>query len=154
MGALEYVSRAFSYSRNSKKLEKYTQLQTVEIKVKIDCEGCARKVKKSMEGMKGVTTAVVDAKLSKLTVVGYVDPDKVLERVQKRTGKAAELWPYVPYDVAYHPYAAGTYDKKAPPGYVRKAVGPEAASLVRASSTEAQYTSMFSEDNANSCTVM
>eukprot|EP00262_Sarcandra_glabra_P003468 TRINITY_DN1419_c0_g2_i1.p1 TRINITY_DN1419_c0_g2~~TRINITY_DN1419_c0_g2_i1.p1 ORF type:complete len:169 (+),score=12.73 TRINITY_DN1419_c0_g2_i1:45-509(+) len=154
MGALDYFSHVFSYSRNNRRLKKHKQLQTVEIKVKIDCEGCARKVKKAVAGMKGVTTADVDAKLHKLTVVGYVDPNKVLERVKWRTGKAAEFWPYVPYDVAYHPYAAGTYDKKAPPGYVRKAEGPVASSLVRASSTEAQYTSMFSEDNANSCTVM
>jgi hypothetical protein len=28
-------------------------IQTVEMKVKIDCEGCERKIKKALDGMKG-----------------------------------------------------------------------------------------------------
>ncbi|KAF4377620.1 hypothetical protein G4B88_006900 [Cannabis sativa] len=103
----------------------------------MDCEGCERRVKKSVQGMKGVTEVEVDPKQSKLTVIGYVDPDKVLTRVRHRTGKKAELWPYVPYDVVPHPYAPGAYDKKAPPGYVRNVlVEPEMAPLARANSFE------------------
>ncbi|KAF8377801.1 hypothetical protein HHK36_031186 [Tetracentron sinense] len=52
-----------------------------------------------------VTQVEVDAKQNKLTVIGYVDPNKVLKRVRHRTGKKAELWPYVPYDVVPHIYA-------------------------------------------------
>ena len=68
-------------------------VQTVEIKVKMDCEGCERRVKKSVEGMKGVTQVEVNPKQSKLTMIGYVDPHKVLERVRHRTGKRVEFWP-------------------------------------------------------------
>ncbi|KAM0033886.1 putative heavy metal-associated domain, HMA, heavy metal-associated domain superfamily [Helianthus debilis subsp. tardiflorus] len=141
-------------SRN--KLKKRNQLQTVEIKVKMDCEGCERRVRKSVEGMKGVTSIEVDPKKSKLTVVGYVDPDKVLHRVRHRTGKKAEMWPYVPYDVVDHPYVPGVYDKKAPPGFVRNTadVDPQAGSLARASSTEIRYTTAFSDENPTACTVM
>ncbi|XP_057759980.1 heavy metal-associated isoprenylated plant protein 27-like [Arachis stenosperma] len=117
------------------KSRKLKQIQGVEIKVKMDCEGCERRVKKSVEGMKGVTEVEVEPKQSKLTVKGYVDPEKVLERVRQRTGKKAEFWPYVPYDVVPHPYAPEAYDKKAPPGYVR-------------------YTTAFSDENPNACTVM
>ncbi|KAF3789686.1 Heavy metal-associated isoprenylated plant protein 26 [Nymphaea thermarum] len=88
--------------------------QKVEIKVRMDCDGCERKVKKSIEGMKGVTSIEVNRKHHKLTVEGYVEPNKVVERVRKKTGKRAELWPYVPYKLVTQPYAAGTYDKKAP----------------------------------------
>ncbi|XP_022133091.1 heavy metal-associated isoprenylated plant protein 27 [Momordica charantia] len=148
-------SHSHSHSGHSKKLKKNNQLQRVEIKVKMDCEGCERKVKKSVEGMKGVTEVEVEPKRSKLTVVGYVDPDKVLRRVRHRTGKTADLWPYVPYDVVQHPYAPGTYDKKAPPGYVRNAAAnPDAAPLARASSVEVQYTTAFSDDNPNACALM
>ncbi|XLT07289.1 hypothetical protein HN51_046038 [Arachis hypogaea] len=63
------------------KIRKLKQIQGVEIKVKMDCEGCERRVKKSVEGMKGVTEVEVEPKQSKLTVKGYVDPEKVLERV-------------------------------------------------------------------------
>ncbi|WJX55787.1 Heavy metal-associated isoprenylated plant protein 27 [Trifolium repens] len=121
----------------------------------MDCEGCERKVKKLVEGMKGVTQVEVEPKQSKLTVTGYVDPNKVLERVRHRTGKKAEFWPYIPYDVVMHPYAPEAYDKKAPPGYVRNVLqDPEASTLARASSYEVKYTTAFSDDNPNACTIM
>ena len=111
----------------------------------MDCEGCVRRVKKSVEGMKGVTQVEVDPKQSKLTVIGYVDRNKVLERVRHRTGKKTD------------PYAPGAYDKKAPPGYVRNVLDdpdPEASSLALASSFEVNYTTAFSDDNPNSCVIM
>lgn len=127
----------------------------MEIKIKMDCEGCVRRVRKSVEGMKGATQVEVEPKQSKLTVVGYVDPGKVLRRVRHRTGKVCNFWPYVPYDVVDHPYAPGAYDKKAPPGYVRNVLqDPQASALARASSTEVQYTTAFSDDNPNACVVM
>ncbi|KAJ9172641.1 hypothetical protein P3X46_015855 [Hevea brasiliensis] len=65
----------------------------------MDCEGCERKVKKAVEGMKGVAKVEVEPKQHKLTVTGYVDPNKVLQRVRHRTGKKADFWPYVQYDL-------------------------------------------------------
>lgn len=126
----------------------------MEIKIKIDCEGCERKVRRSVEGMKGVTSVEVNPKQNKLTVIGYVDPEKVVSRVAYRTGKKAELWPYVPYDVVEHPYAPGVYDKKAPAGYVRNAEDPHVSQLARASSTEVRYTTAFSDENPSACVVM
>ena len=123
--------------------------------MKIDCEGCERRVKKLVERMRGVTKVEVERKLNKLTVIGYVDPNKVLERVRHRTGKKAELWPYVPYDVVPHPYAPGAYDRKAPPGYVRNVLDdPVYSSLARASSLEVKYTTAFSDENPDACVVM
>ncbi|XP_010550480.1 PREDICTED: heavy metal-associated isoprenylated plant protein 27 isoform X2 [Tarenaya hassleriana] len=127
----------------------------MEIKVKMDCEGCERRVRKSVEAMKGVRNVTVDPKQSKLTMEGFVQPGKVLNRVIQRTGKKAELWPYVAYDVEPHPYAPGAYDKKAPPGYVRNPFSdPEAAPLARAGSFEVKYTTAFSDENPNACTII
>ncbi|KAI3784568.1 hypothetical protein L1987_43669 [Smallanthus sonchifolius] len=159
MGIAACISDIYDSCHDShasrKKLKKRNQLQTVEIKVKMDCEGCERRVRKSVEGMKGVSSVEVDPKKSLLKVVGYVDPDKVLHRVRHRTGKKAEMWPYMPYDVVDHPYVPGVYDRKAPPGYVRKAdADPQTVSLARASSTEIRYTTAFSDENPTACTVM
>ncbi|KAL6346631.1 hypothetical protein AAG906_000249 [Vitis piasezkii] len=143
MGALDHVSHLFDCSHGRSKLKRRKQLQTVEIKVKMDCEGCERKVRRAVEGMKGVTQVDVVPKHHKLTVVGYVDPAKVVARVAHRTGKKAELWPYVPYDV------------KAPPGYVRNAYeDPQYSHLARASSTEVRYTTAFSDENPAACAIM
>ncbi|KAL2254888.1 UNVERIFIED_CONTAM: Heavy metal-associated isoprenylated plant protein 26 [Sesamum indicum] len=176
MGALDHLSHIFDCSSGHSKLKKRKQLQTsqvymqlrylgfffplvflnqtVEIKIKIDCEGCERKVRRSVEGMKGVTSVEVSPKQNKLTVIGYVEPEKVVARVAHRTGKKAELWPYVPYDVVAHPYAPGVYDKKAPAGYVRNSEDPQVSQLARASSTEVRYTTAFSDENPAACVVM
>ncbi|XP_028805894.1 heavy metal-associated isoprenylated plant protein 27-like [Neltuma alba] len=157
MGALDAISDfcAACHRHHKNKFKKRKQLQAVEIKVKMDCEGCERRVKKSVEGMKGVTEVEVDPKQSKLTVTGYVDPNKVLERVRHRTGKKAEFWPYVAYDVVPRPYAPEAYDKKAPPGYVRNVFqDPEASALARASSFDVKYTTALSDENPNSCSIM
>ncbi|KAL4616209.1 hypothetical protein ACB092_07G181900 [Castanea dentata] len=153
MGALDHFSHLFDCSTGHSKLHKRRQLQTVEIKVKIDCEGCERRVKKAVEGMKGVKQVDVERKANKLTVVGYVEPAKVVSRVQHRTGKKAELWPYVPYDEVAHPYAAGIYDRKAPAGYVRNP-DPQVSQLARASSLEVRYTTAFSDENPTACSIM
>ncbi|XP_057545084.1 heavy metal-associated isoprenylated plant protein 27-like isoform X1 [Amaranthus tricolor] len=134
--------------------------KTVEIKVRMDCEGCERKVKKSVKGMKGVTRVETDPKFHKLTVMGYVDPKKVLKRVRHHTGKKAELWPYVPYDAVEHlvrPYAPGVYDKKAPPGYVRNPHLSDPNNFAESalqSSTELKYSTAFSDENPNACVIM
>lgn len=104
--------------------------------------------------MKGVKTVDIDPKASKVTVVGYVHPSKVVSHISHRTGKKAELWPYVPYDMVDHPYAQGVYDKKAPSGYVRYSNDPNMNQLARASSTEVRYTTAFSDENTAACSVM
>ena len=104
--------------------------------------------------MKGVKEVNVERKANKVTVIGYVEPEKVVSRVAHRTGKKAELWPYVPYDVVAHPYAPGVYDRKAPAGYVRSIDNSQQSQLARASSTEVRYTTAFSDENPAACAIM
>lgn len=147
-GTIEYFSDLF---RRSSRHKKQKTLQTVELKVRMDCEGCELKVKKALERMSGVQSVDIDRKMQKVTVYGYIEPNKVLKKV-KATGKKAEIWPYVPYNSVTQPVVNGqTYDKKAPPGYVRKEsfnTGPNP------NRPDEQYASMFSEENPNACSVM
>lgn len=92
----------------------------------------------------------VDWKQQKATVTGYVDAKKVLKKAES-TGKKVEAWPYVPYTQVAHPYVAGVYDKKAPPGFVRKTNDPTVVDL---NPTEEHYALMFSDENPNACSVM
>ncbi|KAF8399025.1 hypothetical protein HHK36_014891 [Tetracentron sinense] len=146
MGALDYLSNFCTVTSTRSKRK---PMQTVEIKVKMDCEGCERRVKHSVSSMKGVRSVEVSRKQSRVTVTGYVDPNKVLKRVNG-TGKKAEFWPYVPYNLVYYPYAPQAYDKKAPAGFVRNVAqalpGPYAA--------DERFTSLFSDDNPNACSIM
>lgn len=117
---MEYLSELLSSSKKKKK----KQLNTVAVKIRMDCEGCALKVKKALSGVKGARSVDVDMKQQKATVYGFVDAKKVLEAA-KSTGKKVEPWPYVPYTMVAHPYVAGVYDKKAPPNFVRATNDPE-----------------------------
>lgn len=96
----------------------------------------------------------MNRKQQRVTVIGIVDPHKVLRRAQS-TGKKAELWPrnHRPsYDdnsaaVTAHYGAVGAaqaHDRWAPSPYRRNAdaIGAE------------QITSLFSDENPNACSVM
>ncbi|CAA6673562.1 unnamed protein product [Spirodela intermedia] len=78
--------------------------QTVELGVHMDCEGCEKRIRKAISKLEGVDSVEIDRDQQKVTVTGYVAPDKVLKLV-RRTGRKAEFWPN-PYDEEFHPYAA------------------------------------------------
>ena len=54
-GPLEYLSDLLSSAKKGKKKK---QMQTVALKIRMDCEGCARKVKSVLSGVKGTTTCM------------------------------------------------------------------------------------------------
>ncbi|KAL3721658.1 hypothetical protein ACJRO7_034058 [Eucalyptus globulus] len=148
-GTLEYLSDLMSSGHKHKRRK---QLQTVELKVRMDCDGCELKVRKALSSLDGVKTVEINRKQQKVTVNGYVDQNKVLKRA-KSTGKKAEIWPYIPYSVVAHqPYIAQSYDKKAPPGHVRR-VEPTATSAI-VTRHEDPYMTLFSDDNPNACSIM
>ncbi|KAE9605338.1 hypothetical protein Lal_00024862 [Lupinus albus] len=147
MGVIDYLSHYFSVSPSHGKTRK--PMQTVEIKVKMDCDGCERRVRNSVTYMKGVKQVEVNRKQSKVTVTGYVDRNRVLKKVQN-TGKRAEFWPYIPYNLVAYPYIAQAYDKKAPSGYVKNAT----QALRSPNALDEKLTSLFSDENPNGCSIM
>ncbi|KAF4394284.1 hypothetical protein CsatB_022976 [Cannabis sativa] len=146
MGVLDHLSDYFTIDRPRKKRK---AMQTVEIKVKMDCDGCERRVKNAVTSMKGAKQVEVNRKQSKVTVTGYVEANKVLKKV-KSTGKKAELWPYVPYNLVAYPYVAQAYDKKAPSGYVKNVV----QALPSPNASDEKLVTMFSDENPNACSIM
>ncbi|XP_059624606.1 uncharacterized protein LOC132267463 [Cornus florida] len=84
----------------------HLQFDTVEIKVKMDSDGCEREVKNSGKSMKGVKSVEVNQKQSWVTVSGYVDPNKVLKKVE-RTGKRSKKVPHNARSVSPDPYVHG-----------------------------------------------
>lgn len=92
----------------------------------------------------------IDRKQQKVTVTGYVEQNKVLKKA-KSTGKKAEVWPYVPYNLVTQPYSLQAYDKKAPPGFVRK---QDTTTSTATAALEDPYIAIFSDDNPNACSIM
>ncbi|KAL2546217.1 Heavy metal transport/detoxification superfamily protein [Forsythia ovata] len=147
MGFIDHISDVCSVTSTRKSKRK--PMQTVEIKVKMDCDGCERRVRNSVSSIKGVKSVNVNRKQSRVTVSGYVEPNKVLNKVMS-TGKKAEFWPYVQYNLTYYPYAPGAYDKKAPSGYVRNV----AQAYPSPNAPIDKYTTLFSDENVNACSIM
>ena len=100
--------------------------------------------------MAGVKSVDVDLKQQKATVTGYVEAKKVLKAAQS-TKKKVEIWPYVPYTLVAHPYVSQAYDKKAPPNMVRRI--PNTVTI-HETTVDDQYTTMFSDENPNACSIM
>ncbi|KAM7529822.1 hypothetical protein LguiB_033232 [Lonicera macranthoides] len=144
MGALDHLLNfcVITTTRSKRK-----PMQTVEIKVKMDCDGCERRVKNAVKSIKGVKSLEVNRKESRVTVSGNVDPNMVLNRV-KRTGKRAEFWPYIPHNLVHYPQSSQAYDKRAPSGYVKNVI--QQGSNV----AEERLTYIFSDDNPNACSIM
>ncbi|CAO2828545.1 unnamed protein product [Amaranthus hypochondriacus] len=148
MGILDHVLDFWDVTLPNHKKRK--PFQTIEIKVKMDCDGCERRVRNSVAHMKGVKSVEVNRKQSKVTVTGHVEPKKVLNKIKSR-GKRAEFWAYTPYNLVTYPYAPQAYDKKAPSGYVRNV--PQAFGTLDA--PDQIYTSIFSDENPNApCSIM
>ncbi|KAL3731376.1 heavy metal-associated isoprenylated plant protein 20-like [Eucalyptus grandis] len=148
MGVLDRFSDMFDFEL-SKPRKKRKPMQTVDIKVKMDCDGCERRVRNAVSSMKGAKSVEVNRKQSKVSVTGYVESGKVLNKVRS-TGKKAELWPYVPYNLVAYPYAPQAYDKKAPSGYVKNV--PQA--LPSPNAPGEHFTTLFSDENPNACSIM
>ncbi|XP_061337406.1 heavy metal-associated isoprenylated plant protein 21 [Gastrolobium bilobum] len=148
MGALDYLS---NFCTVTSIRTKHKPMQTVEIKVRMDCDGCERRVKNAVTSLKGVKSVEVNRKQSRVIVSGYVDANKVLKRVRS-TGKVrAKFWPYVEQHLVYYPYASGAYDIRAPTGFVRNVVQ---AFPVSSNAPEENFVSLFSDDNVNACSIM
>ncbi|KAF7135333.1 hypothetical protein RHSIM_Rhsim08G0191800 [Rhododendron simsii] len=71
----------------SKSEEKKEEGITVVLKVHMHCEACAQEIKRRILRMNGVENVEPDLKSSQVTVKGAFDPSKLVEYVNKRTGK-------------------------------------------------------------------
>ncbi|KAK4779858.1 hypothetical protein SAY87_015964 [Trapa incisa] len=130
--------------------KKYRAMQTVRVKVKMDCAGCEKRVRDAVSSMKGARKVEVDRKKSLVIVSGYVESEDVLNEV-KGTGKTtAVLWPYVEHNLVEYPYIAGAYDKKAPSGFVRDV--PQAHA--NPNSPQHVLANFFNEEDPNACSIM
>ncbi|XP_066347415.1 heavy metal-associated isoprenylated plant protein 19-like isoform X1 [Miscanthus floridulus] len=68
-----------------------TKSITMEMKVYMHCDACEKKVRRTISKVKGVETIEVDREENKVTVTGDFEPEKVVKKIKKKTGKKAEI---------------------------------------------------------------
>ncbi|KAK6126217.1 hypothetical protein DH2020_040038 [Rehmannia glutinosa] len=64
---------------------------TVVLKLDLHCEGCAKKVRRSISNLEGVEKVKADCDAKKLTVTGKVSPVVLREIIENKTKKKVEL---------------------------------------------------------------
>ncbi|KAL0344658.1 UNVERIFIED_CONTAM: Heavy metal-associated isoprenylated plant protein 3 [Sesamum radiatum] len=64
---------------------------TVVLKLDLHCEGCAKKVRRSVSHLEGVEKVKAECEAKKLTVTGNVDPAWLRDKVETKTKKKVEL---------------------------------------------------------------
>ncbi|KAK1652918.1 hypothetical protein QYE76_070723 [Lolium multiflorum] len=65
--------------------------QPVVLRMVLHCEGCAKKVKKSIHRMPGVVSVVADAAANTVVVAGTADAAALKARIESRTKKPVEI---------------------------------------------------------------
>ncbi|XP_047329454.1 heavy metal-associated isoprenylated plant protein 31 [Impatiens glandulifera] len=137
-------------------------MSAVEVRVpNLDCEGCASKLRKALYKLKGVEEIEIDMETQKITVRGYGLEEKKVLRAIKRTGKAAELWPYPTHHhfssfYKYPTQIIGHYydtSRNVAPSNVYSFFHTPSVYSVAIASDEA-VASIFSDDNPHACTIM
>ncbi|CAM8954028.1 unnamed protein product [Rhodiola kirilowii] len=134
-------------------------LQTIDLKVRMCCEGCERVVKRAIFKLRGIDSVEVDLKMEKVTVTGYIDRNKVLKAVRRR-GKRAEFWPY-PNPPLYFTTGTDYYkdtgsDFKETYNYYKHGynLAHRHGNILPTHRGDDKVSNMFNDDNVNGCSVM
>ncbi|KAH7675017.1 Copper chaperone domain-containing protein [Dioscorea alata] len=60
---------------------------TMELKVYMHCQACEKSVLKALNKFKGVDTVMIDRDRNKATVIGQIEPEKVLKKLRRKQEK-------------------------------------------------------------------
>ncbi|KAL3838007.1 hypothetical protein ACJIZ3_022598 [Penstemon smallii] len=126
-----------------KKTKKETkQIVEAEFNVSMHCNACERSVAKAISKIKGVDKFMTDMKNHKVVVIGKINPENVLKKLKKKTGKKVEL--------LVREQNSKDGDKEALE-YSNKQV---LDSWLVDSYDDCEIHLMFNDENANACSIM
>ncbi|XP_077240232.1 heavy metal transport/detoxification superfamily protein [Tasmannia lanceolata] len=136
-------------------------MSVVEVRVhNLDCEGCASKIQKALFKLKGVEEIDIDMDTQKVTVRGRAVEEKKVLKTVRRTGKAAEPWPFPAYShyssfYKFPTHITNHYYERTSEGAasVHTFFHTPAAYSVAMASDEA-VASLFSDENPHACAIM
>ncbi|GAY36083.1 hypothetical protein CUMW_020150 [Citrus unshiu] len=74
-----------------KKKHEELKLVVAEFKVSMYCNACERTIARAISKFKGVEKFTTDMNKHRVVVTGRIDPQKVLKKLKKKTGKKVEI---------------------------------------------------------------
>ncbi|KAL5541771.1 hypothetical protein UlMin_009481 [Ulmus minor] len=129
-----------------KKKKNHEEAKTTiaEFKVSMYCNTCERIVAKTISKLKGVEKFITDMNNHKVVVTGKIDPQKVVKKLRKKTGKIVE---FVVNPEDPPPTNGGAADE------ARNAVGYPIILDYSCKESDVLFM-MFSDENPNACSIM
>ncbi|TQD75149.1 hypothetical protein C1H46_039308 [Malus baccata] len=130
-----------SMGKSKKKNDQELKVVSVQFKVSMHCNACERTVVKTLRKLKGVEKFTTEMKKHKVVVTGKIDPQKVLKKLRKKTGKKVEIV----VDKEEKPKDASGEGNLTKPN-----VYPPFFDCCK----ESEILFMFSDENPNACCIM
>ncbi|CAK8563738.1 unnamed protein product [Lathyrus sativus] len=62
-----------------------------QIQVRVDCNGCAQKIKKALNDINGIHDLRIDLDRQRLTIIGWADPEKIVKAIKNKARKNATI---------------------------------------------------------------
>ncbi|RCV34394.1 hypothetical protein SETIT_7G156900v2 [Setaria italica] len=117
------------------------------------CDACERKVRRTISNCEGVETVEVDREENKVTVTGDFEPEVVVKKIKKKTGKKVEILILEKDEeeegMGQEPY--GPYYYENPEMYPDDADVPDEFRSYRPERWNFDY---FDDENAQACMIM
>uniref|UniRef100_M8CJM6 HMA domain-containing protein n=1 Tax=Aegilops tauschii TaxID=37682 RepID=M8CJM6_AEGTA len=152
-----YNQSGFAGGRRMGRSSRPLSLQTVELKVRMCCSGCARVVKHALTKLRGVDSVEVEVEMEKVTVTGYVERHRVLKEV-RRAGKKAEVWPNPDQPLHFTTAKDYFHDQESfrpSYNYYRHGYnGDKHGHLPEPHRGSDPVSNMFNDDDVNACSIM
>ncbi|XP_075478019.1 heavy metal-associated isoprenylated plant protein 19-like [Primulina tabacum] len=123
-----------------KKKHKDDKVVVAEFKVSMYCNACERSVAKAISKIKGVEKFMTDMKNHRVMITGRINPQKVMKKLKRKTGKRVEL-----VDEEDHDNNEGN----------KGDMGEQVMDYWMADRfDDSELHMMFSDENANACSIM
>ncbi|PHU24637.1 hypothetical protein BC332_09744 [Capsicum chinense] len=130
--------------KNKKKPDEVVE---VAYKISMYCQGCEKLIAKTISKIKGVEEFMTDMNKQKVVVKGRINADKVLKKLKKETGKKVEMVTKKEDNKKKSEEKGGDLQLIQNPREISDAL------IIQYSGDSMLYT-MFSDENANACSVM
>lgn len=119
-----------------------------EFKISMYCQGCEKQIAKIISKIKGVEEFMTDMNNHKVLVKGRINADKVLKKLKKKTGKKVEMVIKEEESKKNSEEIEGDLQlMKQNPREITEA-------LVIGYCGDSMLYTMFSDENANACSIM
>ncbi|KAM7463279.1 hypothetical protein LguiA_031400 [Lonicera macranthoides] len=136
-----------------KKHKPHKKVVEAEFKISMHCNACERTVAKAISKIKGVETFTTDMGADRVKIKGQIDPDKVLKKLKKKTGKRVEIL-VNNNNNDKHGEKDEDPNEKDGDDLGLGGVSSERVIIADSFAFESIVLTMFSDENANACLLM